>query len=112
MIRIRLLKKEGRPVGFESKGHALYAEAGTDIVCSAVSVLLINTVNSVETLTNDRFEVKEADGYLKLMMAEDVSKETELLLKSLALGLRAIEETYGRSFLQVEETTVHSKGGA
>jgi uncharacterized protein YsxB (DUF464 family) len=103
MIQISLMKKDGRYTGFISRGHAGYARAGEDIVCSAVSVLLINTVNSIEALTNDRFEVEEADGYLKLVMSEDAGEESQLLLRSMALGLRSVEETYGGSFLQAGE---------
>ena len=32
-------------VGFQTEGHAGYADAGSDIVCAAISVLVINTIN-------------------------------------------------------------------
>ena len=38
-------------MGFDLEGHAGYSEAGTDIVCAAVSVLVINTINAVEMYT-------------------------------------------------------------
>ena len=47
MITIKVSKKNGSYVDFVSKGHAGYAEEGYDIVCAAVSVLIINTVNSI-----------------------------------------------------------------
>ena len=39
-------------VGFQTEGHAGYADAGSDIVCAAISVLVINTINSVEQFTD------------------------------------------------------------
>ena len=37
-------------VGFQTEGHAGYADAGSDIVCAAISVLVINAINSVQVL--------------------------------------------------------------
>jgi len=111
MIDIRLLTDGKQCRGFISRGHAGYAEAGNDIICSAVSVLLINTVNSVETFTDDAFTVDEDDGYLCLKLTGEVSDKTSLLLDSLSLGLHSIEETYGTSFLKVGEMAIQDKGG-
>ena len=41
-------KKLDYTVGFETLGHAGYAKRGEDIICSATSVLVINTINSIE----------------------------------------------------------------
>ena len=40
-------------MGFDVSGHAGYSEAGSDIVCAAVSALVINAVNSIEKFTED-----------------------------------------------------------
>ena len=37
----------GRFTGFHVKGHAGYAEEGSDIVCSAISVLTTTCVNAL-----------------------------------------------------------------
>ena len=44
MTVITVLKKHGRLVGFEAKGHSGYAEAGEDIVCAAVSAVMQTAV--------------------------------------------------------------------
>ena len=36
--------------GFDMSGHAGYDDIGKDIVCAAVSVLVINTLNSMSVL--------------------------------------------------------------
>lgn len=106
MIDIRLLTDGKQCRGFISRGHAGFADEGNDIICSAVSVLLINTVNSVEAFTDDAFTVDEDDGYLCMKLSGEVSEKASLLLDALALGLHSIEETYGRSFLKVGEMTI------
>ena len=41
--------------GFKLSGHAGFAEEGSDIVCSAVSMLVINTINCIEEFTEEKF---------------------------------------------------------
>ena len=105
MIRVTLFRNAADYTGFECSGHADYAEEGSDIICSAVSALAINTANSLEAFTNDRVEADEAEdgGYLKVEILQPASEESKLLLKSLALGLKMIEDTYGREFIRVTE---------
>jgi uncharacterized protein YsxB (DUF464 family) len=102
MIKAVFYKKEDYLFGFSVKGHAGYGKAGKDIICSAVSTLVINTINSVETLTDDRFVGENAEsGDLKFKVVSEVSSESKLLIKSLYLGLTNIEEEYGRNFVKV-----------
>ena len=50
MIHVTIFCNEDREcVGFQTEGHAEYADPGEDIICAAVSVLVINTINSIET---------------------------------------------------------------
>ncbi len=53
MIKIIVYKELEDYVGLRLMGHAGYADAGYDIVCSAISVLTINLVNSIEKFTDD-----------------------------------------------------------
>ena len=91
-------------VGFQMKGHAEYAQYGQDIVCSAVSALVINTINSVEQFTEDAFEstVQEEDGVVCFAItSRPVSASSKLLLNSLALGLQGIEAQYGKKHVNI-----------
>ena len=48
MIKFTFFKRDGVYYGFEEKGHAGYAEAGDDIVCSAVSAMTMLIINAIE----------------------------------------------------------------
>ena len=48
MIKFTFFKRDGIYYGFEEKGHAGYAEAGSDIVCSAVSAMTMLIINAIE----------------------------------------------------------------
>ena len=48
MTTIRFLKSEGVYYGFEEMGHAGFSEAGTDIICSAISAMTMLVINTIE----------------------------------------------------------------
>lgn len=103
MIRIKIFRnKTGDIYGFRLKGHADYAEEGSDIVCSAVSVLTVNTINSIELFTDEQFNCEtdeNRDGYLECMLPNikngSKNHDVQLLLKAMLNGLNDIEKEYG-----------------
>lgn len=101
-----LLKKtkNGRYTGFTCTGHAGYAESGSDIVCSAISVLVINTINAIEIFAEEEMEVitGEEDGVIDVTFIHPVNEKTELLMDTMALGLENIEKQYGKMYLKLK----------
>ncbi len=80
-------------VGFKVDGHAGFAEYGQDVVCAAISVLTINTVNSIEEFTQDKFELKtDEDAGLIEIRLSSLSNESKVLLQSFALGINSIAQ--------------------
>ncbi len=91
MIQATFLKNDKNIVGFEIKNH------GKDIVCSAVSILSLNTVNSLEAFTNVVCEIDydTSGGFLKCVINKtSLCEKGILLLSSLELGLKGIEIEY------------------
>ena len=94
MTRVTIYNnKANECVGFEAVNHAGYAEEGSDIVCAAISILIINTMNAIEQFTNVNFsqEVNEVDASIKFMLDKS-TKETSLLLNTMVLGLQTMED--------------------
>ncbi len=102
MITVTVEKKNRAYISFTSKGHAGYARHGQDIVCAAVSALIINTVNSIERFTEDEIQLSEEDGFVSFRFIKPVTKQGELLMDSLLLGLTEIEKSYKNRFLTVK----------
>ena len=98
MIKVKVGKKN-----ISILGHADYAEYGEDIVCAGVSALVINTVNSIENFTEDKFEIamEEESGAISLRLEGSVSAESQLLIKSLVLGLQGIQNSYGDEYISI-----------
>ena len=105
MINVTIYRdKDGRYKGFVSRGHADYADEGLDIVCSAVSVLVIGTANSIEKLTDDRIVSDDSqDGLIKVDFPDGLDHDGDLL-KAMQMNLQSIEESYsGHIKLNIEE---------
>ena len=104
MIQIRTEREKGTYRSFSIDGHAGYAEAGEDIVCAAVSALVIKTINSIEKFTEDAFTCDCRDGMIQSWeFTADVSPETALLMDSLMLGLSDVQKAYGDRYLCIRQ---------
>lgn len=102
MITITIVKnKSSQYTGFKCLGHAGFAKYGEDIVCAAVSVLVINTIHSMETLLDELFHCSqdEDDGRIELQFDRTPSKSAVLLLDSMVLGLKEIKKQYGKKYI-------------
>lgn len=87
-------------VGFTCSGHAGYDEHGKDIVCAALSMLVINTVNAIDELTDCRITVtaNEADGEMKVAFPNTASEDAKLLIDAMLLGIQGVIEEYGGKY--------------
>jgi len=98
--------------GFELSGHAGCGEEGEDIICSAVSILVINTVNSIERFTTVKYEIdadEKQGGYIRFEIPGfnigNIDHDAELLLEAMLLGLKNIEKEYSQYM------KIYDKGG-
>jgi len=104
MIKARFFRNDNdRLYGFKIANH------GNPIVCAAVSALTINTVNSIELLTGEKFSrfVCKRCGIIKISIPKleegNQSNDTELLLKSFLLGLTDIQKEYSKHIKIIDE---------
>ncbi len=107
MITIRISRNEDHRInGFTVSGHALFASAGKDIICAAVSMITINTINAFEEFLPDEkagVDIDRSKGYISFLLKDDPTGSSELLLRTFHLGVVSIEEQYGRNFVKVVE---------
>ena len=103
MITVTVFEKQEKIVGVQLEGHAEFGKKGRDIVCSAVSILYINLVNSLESFTDDE---KELNGSTKINFQNVIlkrlpSEKAELLFQSFMLGITTIEQKYGKKYIVI-----------
>ncbi|MCR5487102.1 MAG: ribosomal-processing cysteine protease Prp [Lachnospiraceae bacterium] len=105
MITVTISRSGEEITGFEVRGHALFDKPGKDVVCAAVSILTINTVNSVEAFLPEELAEVVSDreaGLIRFRFKGRPSEKAGLLMDSYLLGLRGIEEKHGK-YLKVKE---------
>ena len=104
MIQVTVFKnQDSQYTGFTCLGHAGYADAGEDIVCAAVSALVINTINSIACFTGEKFQTEsdEESGLIRVSFNRPPEHDAELYLKSLILGLQGIQNDYGDEYIML-----------
>lgn len=104
MTHVLIFKsKDGEYKGFNCIGHAEYADAGEDIVCAGISILVINTINSMDELAKEQLTltVNEEEGLIDCQFTGRINEKSRLLMESLILGLKGIKQQYGKEYLDL-----------
>ena len=59
---------------------------------------MINTINSIEELAKEKIitESDEKEGYIECHFPDEINDRTKLLMDSMVMGLKGIEQNYGR----------------
>jgi uncharacterized protein YsxB (DUF464 family) len=108
VIRVNVARERssGHIVGFTVEGHALFAEAGKDIVCAGVSAVTVGTVNAAETVAGVELSTRMSEGLLSAVVPKGLSETKEaslqLLLESMVVMLQTIEQSYGK-YIRLKE---------
>ncbi|GFI47226.1 hypothetical protein IMSAGC019_02550 [Lachnospiraceae bacterium] len=105
MTTITIIKsKNGEYKRVACAGHAGYARKGKDVVCSAVSILVINTINSLDLLTSAPMAVScdEEKGAIDCEFTGPLSQGSILLLDSMVIGLEGVVSEYGDKYLKLK----------
>ena len=106
MTRVEFFNQDGRINGFCCSGHSGYAEAGSDIVCAAVSA----TVRFAEATINDvlgehaKTKVNEDEARITLTLPATCEDEeaVQAVLTGMMLTLCALRDDYP-DFIEVME---------
>ena len=90
MIEAVITTTDGQFCAFTVKNH------GGSYVCGAVSMLVLNTVNCIEALTNQDFDCdyETQGGYIRFALKGPRGEEAGLLLDAMLFGLRDVQKQY------------------
>ena len=98
MTKCEFFTENERITGFSVSGHSGYSEAGSDIVCAAVSAV----VSMVEATINDvcgakaKVRVKDEDARVTLMLPASCDEEetVQAVLSGMLVTLLSLKEDY------------------
>jgi len=96
MILVTRFEKE-----ISIKGHALYDDYGKDIVCSAVSSIVITTINALIALDSESLNYKLTNDGIKIEIKK-TDKTTLILIDNMLELLMKLSKDYPKN-IQVKE---------
>ena len=109
MTTVTLFVRRGKILGFSANNHAGEGDEVGEIVCHGVSALTLTCALSMEALLSideDTMSFEQSEAYVSIRLPEDVvSDETELLFRSMKVGLKAIEGAY-ENYIKIETQEV------
>ena len=98
MTRCEFTRENERIVRFSVSGHSGYAEAGSDIVCAAISAAVELTITTVNDVCGGKakLRVKEEDARITLTLpaACDEEESVQAVLAGMLLTLCNMRDDY------------------
>jgi len=112
MTRVVLQEGPNGLEGFKVTGHSGYGEAGSDIVCAAVSILTTTCVNALESVAGVVPQVIQRDEPVLLEvtlpkgLSAQAQHDAQVLLLALRQGLTDLSQAYPKN-VQLQERRKH-----
>ncbi len=93
MIKITYLENNDQIIYLKSEGHANYDIKGKDIVCSAVSAIIIGGLNAIKNI--DDYQVSSENGKVEIALKTDKQNNIDkIVFKTMLIQLKTIEDSY------------------
>ena len=106
MTRCEFFTEGDRITGFSISGHSGYAEAGSDIVCAAISAVVTMAEATINEVCGAKAKVRvgedEARITLKLPKSCDEEESVQAVLAGMMVTLISLQEDYS-DFIEVLE---------
>ena len=101
MIKVEVRKVNEKITSLSLSGHAGSGEYGHDLVCAAVSAIFVGGCSALENQSSFTIQIKEGNSHLKLKDEKKLSKHDEIVLETVLIQLRNIEQDY-KKFIKIE----------
>ncbi len=92
MIKVEVVKESNLYKKVSIIGHAMYADYGKDIVCSAVSSIVTTTINGCIALDENSLSYEVNDK--GVVISNIVEGNTQTLINNMVSLLKELEEKY------------------
>ena len=100
MIKIEATRKDGKIINLSVKGHANSAPKGEDLVCAAVSSILVGGCNALKE--PNCFAIKLNEGDASVVEVSHANEHDYEVLEVMLVQFKSVEETSPK-FLKVIE---------
>jgi uncharacterized protein YsxB (DUF464 family) len=100
MIKVSYSSLDDSIVELVVDGHADFAKYGEDIVCSAVSAVVVGGFNALKN--SDDYKLTSQDGYASLKLLGVSNEHDKVVVKTILRQLETIADSYPRN-VEVKE---------
>lgn len=91
MIKITVrYSSTGEFISLISKGHANYAPSGEDIICAAVSAIILGGINALKDDNNYELKTDEVEGIIELYNIGKMSQHDNIVIETMVSQISAI----------------------
>ena len=87
MTRCEFRRENERIVGFSISGHSGYSEAGTDIVCAAISAVVAMAECTINDVCGARAKVRVKDEQARITLTLPATCEEEESIQAVLAGM-------------------------
>ena len=87
MTRCEFYTEEDRITGFSISGHSGYAEAGSDIVCAAISAVVTMAEATINDVCGAKAKVRVKDEQARITLTLPVSCDEEETVQAVLAGM-------------------------
>jgi len=107
MTKVVFYRQGGRIVKVKSIGHTGYADAGQDIVCSALSTVIQTGVLGIQQviMVDGKYEVNAKKAELSFELPEDLDEaiwhDTQVIMNTMLLAVKDLANGYP-DFIKME----------
>ena len=98
MVEINIQLVNDNVVSIQMEGHANSNKKGHDLVCAALSAVI---VGGAEAIKNDKdYDFKFKDGYAHIIANYDISSDDQIVLNTIKKQLECIERN-NKKFVKI-----------
>ena len=101
-LEILCRRRQGRIISLEVRGHAGFAVIGKDIVCAAVSALVLSAAEGLKAHSAAKVAIVDTQSTYRLNVDTGNDERGQAVLETTLGGLRAIEAAYPRHLVVKE----------
>ena len=80
---------QGRCIAYTILGHV-----ENPVICAGISAITQTTAMALQDVLHHKIRINSADGFFKVTFVQIPTKNSELLIESMLVGLRKIQKQY------------------
>ncbi len=96
MIHAVFVDQNKKVKSLEVKGHAGSGPYGHDLVCSAISSIMLGGLNNLQD-GDDHYKIEVKEGYVYLEALKEVSEHDQIVLETIEKQIESVAVSYPKN---------------